>query len=86
MTEEDDELLSIGATALAVGVPVRTLRSWAEKGYVVPTGGSVGGHVRYTRSDRVRAIIFRSLREGGQGIGACMVTLRVLGALGYIGR
>jgi DNA-binding transcriptional MerR regulator len=67
--------LTVGATASAVGVTVRTLHHWDATGLVRPSGRSTGGYRLYSAADvaRVhRVLIYRELGLPLADIGALL--------------
>lgn len=54
-------LVSTGEAARAVGVHVRTLQEWAQKGIVTPANYTAGGHARWDVED-----LLKQLREQRQ--------------------
>ena len=47
----DKTLLSIGESALILGVCIKTLRRWDKSGYLTPQYYTKGGHRRYSLED-----------------------------------
>jgi DNA-binding transcriptional MerR regulator len=59
------ELFSIGELARRTGVPVKTIRHYAEEGVLVPSALSDAGYRMYSDDDQRRLITVRSLRALG---------------------
>ena len=61
----NDELFSIGELARRSGVPVKTIRHYAEEGILPPSAVSEAGYRMYSQADARRLGIVRSLRALG---------------------
>ncbi|MEO8181463.1 MAG: MerR family transcriptional regulator [Deltaproteobacteria bacterium] len=64
------ELLSIGEVSKRIGLPVKTLRFYADEGLVPPSGRSASGYRLYAEADIVKLELVRTLRDAGLGLGA----------------
>ena len=62
--------LTIGEVAARLGVPVRTVRFWSDKGLVDPPARSAGGYRLYDPAAVARLDLVRTLRELGLGLPA----------------
>jgi DNA-binding transcriptional MerR regulator len=62
---DSQELFSIGELSKRCGVPVKTIRHYAEEGVVPPSATSEAGYRMYTQDDARRLTIVRSLRALG---------------------
>lgn len=62
---ESEELFSIGELAKRCGVPVKTIRHYADEGVVPPSATSEAGYRMYTQADARRLAIVRNLRALG---------------------
>lgn len=67
---ENEELFSIGELAKRCGVPVKTIRHYADEGVVPPSATSEAGYRMYTEADARRLTIVRSLRALGFSLDA----------------
>lgn len=68
----EDDGLTVGAAAAAVGVTVRTLHHWDRIGLVTPSGRTVAGYRLYSTGDLARihrVLIYRELGLPLDGIG-----------------
>jgi MerR family transcriptional regulator, repressor of the yfmOP operon len=61
-TEEQEQLLGIGAAALRAGVSERALRYYQELGLLTPSGCTPGGMRRYSDADLARVARIRELQ------------------------
>ncbi|HTA38884.1 MAG TPA: MerR family transcriptional regulator, partial [Candidatus Acidoferrales bacterium] len=61
----NDELFSIGELAERTGVPVKTIRHYADEGILPPSAVSDAGYRRYSHEDARRLRMVRSLRALG---------------------
>ena len=57
--------LQVGAVADRLGLSVRTLHHWEEKGLVTPSHRSTGGFRLYTESDIERLLLIRRMKPLG---------------------
>jgi DNA-binding transcriptional MerR regulator len=60
-----EELFSIGELSKRSGVPVKTIRHYADEGVVPPSATSEAGYRMYTEADTRRLMLVRSLRALG---------------------
>src|SRR5690348_6640273 len=63
-------LLAIGEVSKRTGMPVKTLRFYADEGVVPPSGRSASGYRLYAETDVVKLELVRSLRDAGLGLDA----------------
>src|SRR6187401_892144 len=63
-------LLAIGEVSKRTGMPVKTLRFYADEGVVPPSGRSASGYRLYAEADIVKLELVRSLRDAGLGLDA----------------
>ncbi|WP_247192056.1 MerR family transcriptional regulator [Streptomyces scabiei] len=66
---------SIGAVARQVGLPVKVIRHWSDRGVVAPVGRTAGGYRRYDTSAVARLHLARTLRDLGLGLGEIRAAL-----------
>jgi len=57
--------LQVGAVADRLGLSVRTLHHWEEKGLVAPSHRSTGGFRLYTENDIERLLLIRRMKPLG---------------------
>ena len=57
--------LQVGAVAERLGLSVRTLHHWEEKGLVTPSHRSTGGFRLYTENDIERLLLIRRMKPLG---------------------
>jgi len=69
------ERRSIGEVAKQTGVPVKTLRFYADEGIVPPSGRSRSGYRLYSDADVARLELVRTLRAAGVGLKAIRAVL-----------
>ena len=62
---ENEELFSIGELSKRCGVPVKTIRHYADEGVVPPSATSDAGYRMYTQADVRRLMVVRNLRALG---------------------
>jgi DNA-binding transcriptional MerR regulator len=62
---ENEEFFSIGELSKRCGVPVKTIRHYADEGVVPPSATSDGGYRMYAEADARRLTIVRNLRALG---------------------
>lgn len=62
------DVLTIGQLARRTGLPVRTLRFWADEGAVPPVARSSSGYRLYDAGSVARVELVRTLRELGLGL------------------
>ena len=62
--------MSIGEVSKRVGLPVKTLRFYADQGLVPPSGRSASGYRLYAEADIVKLELVRTLRDAGLGLAA----------------
>jgi DNA-binding transcriptional MerR regulator len=65
---DDGSFLSIGDLARRTGLPVKTIRYYADIGLVPPTDRSPAGYRRYDATAMARLDLVRTLRELGVGL------------------
>ncbi|HEU4577445.1 MAG TPA: MerR family transcriptional regulator [Polyangiaceae bacterium] len=63
-------LLAIGEVSKRTGMPVKTLRFYADEGLVPPSGRSASGYRLYAEADVVKLELVRTLRDAGLGLHA----------------
>jgi DNA-binding transcriptional MerR regulator len=63
-------LLAIGEVSKRTGLPVKTLRFYADEGVVPPSGRSASGYRLYAEADVVKLELVRTLRDAGLGLDA----------------
>ena len=63
-------LLAIGEVSKRTGMPVKTLRFYADEGVVPPSGRSASGYRLYAEGDVVKLELVRTLRDAGLGLEA----------------
>ena len=63
-------LLAIGEVSKRTGMPVKTLRFYADEGLVPPSGRSTGGYRLYAEADVMKLELVRALRDAGLGLEA----------------
>ena len=63
-------LLPIGKVSERTGIPVKTLRFYADEGLVLPTGRSRSGYRLYGDEDVTKLELVRTLRDAGLGLPA----------------
>jgi DNA-binding transcriptional MerR regulator len=63
-------LLAIGEVSKRTGMPVKTLRFYADEGLVPPSGRSASGYRLYAEADVVKLELVRTLRDAGLGLEA----------------
>jgi DNA-binding transcriptional MerR regulator len=63
---------SIGRLARLSGVPIKTIRYYADEGLLPPSGRTPAGHRRFDEADLARLQLIRSLRE----LGVDLLTIR----------
>src|SRR4051812_46489094 len=68
--------LSIGEMSKRTGISVKTLRFYADKGIVPPSGRSQSGYRLYSEADAARLDLVRTLRDAGLGLEAISAVLR----------
>ncbi|MFJ9411957.1 MerR family transcriptional regulator [Streptomyces sp. NPDC101393] len=77
MNEDDSrDLLTIGELARPAGVPVKTLRSWSDRGLLPPAARTPAGYRLYGPDAPARLEIVRSLRQLGVGLAAIRAVLQ----------
>jgi DNA-binding transcriptional MerR regulator len=69
LVNDDDAFLSIGDLARHTGLPVKTIRYYADIGLVPPTDRSPAGYRRYDAVALARLDLVRTLRELGIDLG-----------------
>ncbi|HZZ00992.1 MAG TPA: MerR family transcriptional regulator [Candidatus Baltobacteraceae bacterium] len=62
---DTQELFSIGELSKRCGVPVKTIRHYADEGVVPPSATSDAGYRMYTQADARRLMLVRNLRALG---------------------
>jgi DNA-binding transcriptional MerR regulator len=62
------ERRSIGEVAKLTGMPVKTLRYYADEGIVPPSGRSRSGYRLYADADVAKLELVRTLRDAGLGL------------------
>lgn len=67
---ENEELFSIGELSKRCGVPVKTIRHYADEGVVPPSATSEAGYRMYTQADARRLMVVRNLRALGFSLDA----------------
>ena len=67
---DNQELFSIGELSKRCGVPVKTIRHYADEGVVPPSATSEAGYRMYTQDDARRLGIVRNLRALGFSLDA----------------
>lgn len=67
---ENKELFSIGELSKRCGVPVKTIRHYADEGVVPPSATSDAGYRMYTQADERRLMVVRNLRALGFSLDA----------------
>lgn len=65
-----NDLLPIGKVSRRTGIPVKTLRFYADEGLVQPTGRSRSGYRLYGNEDVSKLELVRTLRQAGLGLPA----------------
>ena len=60
--------LAIGEVSRRTGIPVKTLRFYADEGIVPPSGRSRSGYRLYSEDDVARLDLVRTLRDAGLGL------------------
>jgi DNA-binding transcriptional MerR regulator len=73
--ERRKERQSIGEVAKQTGVPVKTLRFYADEGIVPPSGRSRSGYRLYSDADVARLELVRTLRAAGLSLKAIRAVL-----------
>jgi DNA-binding transcriptional MerR regulator len=69
------ERITIGALARRSGLPVKTLRFYADEGLLPPVGRTSGGYRVFSEDAPARLDLIRTLREAGLGIAAIRAIL-----------
>jgi DNA-binding transcriptional MerR regulator len=70
------ERLAIGGVSKRTGIPVKTLRFYADEGIVPPSGRSQSGYRLYSDEDVAKLDLVRTLRDAGLGLDAIRAVLR----------
>ena len=73
---------SIGQLARLAGVPIKTIRFYADEGLLPPSGRTPAGHRRFDEADLARLQLIRSLRELGVDLPTIKSALAGHAALG----
>jgi MerR family transcriptional regulator, light-induced transcriptional regulator len=66
-----EELLTVAAVARQIGVAPATLRTWARRYGLGPSGHEAGEHRRYCSSDLAKLTLMRRLISAGHGASRC---------------
>lgn len=70
------EQFSIGDVSKRTGIPVKTLRFYADEGIVPPSDRSRSGYRLYSEEDVVKLDLVRTLRDAGLGLDAIRAVLK----------